>query len=187
MERQQSKLRELMGFMDIGYFNSLSTAKTSLQFVRTMFGLGSKANALEAIFNYLPISETIASSGQPKEEQFPAIKEAGFAHIINLAPHGAENAISNEAELVQNLGMTYVHIPVAFDNPTQDNFSQFCSAMEKAGSDKVYVHCAANMRVSAFLFRYRTEVLAEDPTLAKQDLDKVWKPFGVWAEFISIS
>ena len=122
---------------------------------------------------------------QPHPDQFPAIQAAGFVRVINLAPHGAENAIKNEGELVEKLGMSYIHIPVQFDNPSEADYDAFCQALEEADSNKVFVHCAANMRVSAFLYRYRTQHLSIDPDLAKQDLDKVWKPFGVWADFVT--
>ncbi|MDC0948693.1 phosphatase, partial [Gammaproteobacteria bacterium] len=35
-------------------------------------------NTLEGIYNYLIISETIATSGQPTEEQFSLIKDEGY-------------------------------------------------------------------------------------------------------------
>ena len=37
------------------------------------------------IYNYVPINDQIASSGQPSPEQFSAIKEAGYDVVINLA------------------------------------------------------------------------------------------------------
>ena len=37
------------------------------------------------IYNYVPINDQIASSGQPSPEQFSAIKKAGYDVVINLA------------------------------------------------------------------------------------------------------
>ncbi len=54
------------------------------------------------------------------------------------------------------LGMTYVHIPVLFESPTEANLLAFCDAMDAHRGEKVLVHCAANMRVTAFLGLYRT-------------------------------
>ena len=64
---------------------------------------------------------------------------------------------------------------------------QFCAAMEEIGKTPVMVHCAANMRVSAFVYRYRCEVLGEDPDKAIIDLHEIWEPFGVWKKFVSRS
>ncbi len=49
----------------------------------------------------------------------------------------------------------------------------------------VHVHCAANYRVSAFLFRYRRDVLGHDEALARADLDRIWTPDPIWSEFIA--
>jgi predicted metal-dependent phosphoesterase TrpH len=56
--------------------------------------------------------------------------------------------------------------------------------MAQSENKKIWLHCAANMRVSAFLFRYRRDILKESAAIAKLDLDKIWQPLGVWAQFI---
>jgi protein tyrosine phosphatase (PTP) superfamily phosphohydrolase (DUF442 family) len=50
--------------------------------------------------------------------------------------------------------MTYIHIPVDFQKPTDGDFHQFCSVMEQLKEVPVHVHCIANYRVSAFFYRY---------------------------------
>ena len=57
--------------------------------------------------------------------------------------------------------------------------------MEDCAGEKTWVHCAANMRVSAFIYRYRCAVLGEAEQVAKQDLEKIWQPFGNWKTFLS--
>jgi hypothetical protein len=63
----------------------------------------------------------------------------------------------------------------------------FVEAMQQAEhtNQKVWLHCAANMRVSAFVYCYRCAVLKQDPKLAKKDLSKMWEPIGVWKKFIA--
>jgi protein tyrosine phosphatase (PTP) superfamily phosphohydrolase (DUF442 family) len=118
----------------------------------------SSGKAVSDIYNYLKISDILCTSGQPTARQFVRIRDAGYSTVINLAPHSAENAIADEAACVTDLGMTYVHIPVDFKNPTQQDFATFVDAMKQHTHEKVWVHCAANMRVSAFVYRYRVEV-----------------------------
>ena len=55
--------------------------------------------------------------------------------------------------------MIYIHIRVDFQNPTDQDFSQFSSVMDRLKDVPVHVHCIANYRVSAFLYRYRRDVL----------------------------
>jgi len=41
--------------------------------------------SIEAITNYIKVSDRIASSGQPEEHQFKSIAEAKYQVVINLA------------------------------------------------------------------------------------------------------
>ena len=166
-----------------------NTLKTVLGFCSTMITrytpLDLSRDSLEGIFNYLPIGESIITSGQPTEAQFQFVKDAGVRRVINLAPHDAENALPDERSTLRALEMDYVHIPVDFQDPTEEDFAKFCEAMSRVGSARVLVHCAANMRVSAFMFRYRRDVLGENPETLTDDLHRIWEPFGVWKDFVA--
>jgi len=140
---------------------------------------------LDQIFNYLKIDDLITTSGQPTESEFELIKQAGFQTVVNLAPHDVENSLSDEPALLRRLSLDYIHIPVDFRNPTETDFSAFCSVLDELRDKKVWIHCAANMRVSAFFFRYRTEKLGVDASLAKDDLNQIWEPFYYWKPFMS--
>ncbi|MEM6999355.1 MAG: protein tyrosine phosphatase family protein [Pseudomonadota bacterium] len=164
-----------------------NTAKTILGFCRSVLGRWIQSLApdtrIEDIYNFLDIPGLYATSGQPSATQLPLIKDAGYELVINLAPTSMlENSVVEEADILDQLGLTYVHIPVDFKDPTEDDFQQFVSQL--SDGRKTWVHCAANMRVSAFTYRYRTQVLDHDPHAAQQALAKIWTPMGVWAEFI---
>ncbi|MDA8781844.1 protein tyrosine phosphatase family protein [Porticoccaceae bacterium] len=164
------------------------TIKTTLGYLLTLADKYSPRRftrkSLTSIFNYLPITSHLATSGQPTEQQLSSIKAAGYEVIINLAPSKAENALQDEAALVNGLAMEYIHIPVNFFKPSECKFGVFVEAMAQSENKKIWLHCAANMRVSAFLFRYRRDILKESAAIAKLDLDKIWQPLGVWAQFI---
>lgn len=170
------------------HMNAPGTFRTSLGFFATLIEPRLperlRASAVETIFNYLPLTPALVTAGQPTELQLAAVKAAGFQRVINLAPHGLENSLADEAAVIAALGMDYVHIPVDFKNPGEAEFAAFCAAMQTAEKQKTLVHCAANMRVSAFVYRYRTQVLGEDKALAEQDLHRIWKPFAEWETFI---
>ena len=80
--------------------------------------------------------------------------------------------------------MTYIHIPVDFQNPTEDDFAQFCSVMADLQDVPIHVHCIANYRVSAFFYRYRRDVLGIDAARARFAMKEVWQPEGVWEAFV---
>jgi protein tyrosine phosphatase (PTP) superfamily phosphohydrolase (DUF442 family) len=139
---------------------------------------------MEDIYNFLKISDTIATSGQPTSEQFWAIKKAGYEVIVNLALPESSNALPDEKQIVENQGMQYIHIPVVWENPTLENVTEFFHVMEENVDKQVFVHCAANMRVSAFMYLYRClhEGISDED--AKKDLQKIWIPNETWQKFI---
>ena len=153
-------------------------------FLRQVGPFDLSRKTLDGIYNYLQISDQLSTSGQPTEAQFELILDAGFYHVINLAPHSAENALPDEAGTLASLGIEYVHLPVDFKAPTEANFDKFCEQMEVWSDRKVWVHCAANMRVSAFIYRLRIQADDTSRKAAIDDLHKIWEPFGVWKDFV---
>jgi protein tyrosine phosphatase (PTP) superfamily phosphohydrolase (DUF442 family) len=113
------------------------------------------------------------------------IHALGVGHVVNLGLHTSEYALPDEAASVAGLGMTYIHIPVDFQNPTEADFARFCYVMDELKDVPVHVHCIANYRVSAFFYRYRRDVLGMDEVQARIDLEKLWQPTEVWAAFIA--
>jgi uncharacterized protein (TIGR01244 family) len=142
-----------------------------------------KSSDPATIYNWRRLDDRITTSGQPTEQQLADIHALGVRHIVNLGLHSHEKALPDEAASVSRLGMTYIHIPVDFQNPTDRDFEQFCSAMEQLNEVPVHVHCIANYRVSAFFYRYRRDVLGTDEAQARADMEEIWHPEGVWAAF----
>lgn len=140
---------------------------------------------LESIYNFLQLSDTIATAGQPTADQFRLLKQAGYEVVINLALPTSTNAISNEPEIVEAQAMEYISIPVLWENPTLADAERFFQAMQTHTSRKVFVHCAMNMRVSAFMYLYRRIYEQVDEDTAKQDLHKIWTPNPTWQQFIA--
>ena len=141
---------------------------------------------LSDIVNFRLIGPGLSTSGQPTEAQLRAAASEGYAVIINLALHDDPRyALADETGLVEGLNMVYVHIPVQFDAPTEDDLLAFFEAMEIHKGKKIHIHCAANMRVTAFLGLYLMvrRGLTEGDAFAP--MSSVWEPNAVWASFIS--
>ena len=137
------------------------------------------------IVNWRRLDGRVTTSGQPTTAQLAALAELGVGHVINLGLHTHENALADERGDVARLGMAYIHIPVDFEAPTDADFRAFQEAFEATSPGKVHVHCIFNWRVSAFFYRYRRIVLGMDEAAARADLDPIWQPHGVWADFIA--
>ncbi|MUL37528.1 protein tyrosine phosphatase family protein [Gloeocapsopsis dulcis] len=139
---------------------------------------------LENISNFLQLSDSIATAGQPVESQFTDIKTAGYEVVVNLALPTSTNAIANEKKIVEDLGMEYVHIPVLWEKPTLEDIERFFDVMQANADKNVFVHCAMNMRVSAFIYLYRIIHEHINTEEAKKDLQKIWQPNETWQQFI---
>lgn len=139
---------------------------------------------LDEIYAFRSLGPNLGTGGQPKEAQFAEIRAAGFDAVINLALPTSDNAIAHEGSVVTGLGMSYVHIPVDFKAPTSEDFQRFCRVMEAFRNRPVFVHCAANMRVSAFMFLYRVLHQNVPVAEAKRDLNAIWEPDKTWSGFI---
>lgn len=142
---------------------------------------------LNAIQNFLQLSPALGTSGQPFREQFALIAAAGYAVVINLALPTSLDAVPDESEIVNRLGLVHYHIPVQWEDPRPEDQLQFFDLMDLLEGQKVFVHCARNMRVSAFVFLYRVLRQGQSPAACRPDLEKIWRPDGVWADFIQES
>ena len=141
---------------------------------------------LEQIRNYRRVDDRLASSGQPNEAELAAIAAAGYGVVINLALHDDPRySLANEASTVTALGLTYIHIPVQFAAPTTSNLERFSTAMSAHRAERVWVHCAANYRVSAFIGLHRVRVEGWSRPTAFALMDSLWQPDATWSQFIA--
>ena len=102
------------------------------------------------IVNLIAPEENIVSSGQPTQEQFQVLADAGVRHVINLRT--PQEMDFDEAALVESLGMEYHSIPVAVSaGITRDNAQQLYDLLENFAGEPVVVHCASGQRVGALI------------------------------------
>lgn len=140
---------------------------------------------LSTIRNYLRISDRLTTAGQIAYDQIPQLREQGYDVVVNLATASRERN-SLEGFHVTESGMTYVHIPVDWEQPRLSDLSMFFDVMQANQDRKVFVHCFANMRASAFVYLYRTLVEGVSDEEALVDMSDVWDPGEVrqWADLI---
>jgi protein tyrosine phosphatase (PTP) superfamily phosphohydrolase (DUF442 family) len=142
---------------------------------------------MNKILNYVKINELIATSGQLKIAEFEFVANEGFEVIINLAKHNSSNAIENEDKIVSELNMTYIHIPVDFENPKLSDLKLFINILQSLETNKVLIHCAKNYRVSAFMYVYHKYVLHTPFEEINLSIFDIWQPSLVWQELMKVS
>ena len=136
------------------------------------------------ILNWRRRDARITLSGQPSEAELAELRDQGVSHIVNLGPHSNKGALDDEPGTVAALGLEYIYIPVDFDNPTEDDFSNFCKVLKDLEGHRIHVHCIYNARVSAFFYRHARAGLGGSVKDAFSLMDGIWRPGGVWARFI---
>lgn len=138
---------------------------------------------MDAVNKY-KVFDWLWSSGQLSEADILKLPGLGIDLVVNLALPTSANALENEASLVTRLGMAYVHIPVIWEQPKVEQFVQFAGVMAAFKGKRIWVHCAMNMRVSAFIYLYRKLVLVESDEDAAFPMRAIWQPDETWKIFI---
>jgi protein tyrosine phosphatase (PTP) superfamily phosphohydrolase (DUF442 family) len=139
---------------------------------------------LPPIKNLLSITDLLTTAGQPPAEAFPSLREAGFQRVINLGLLGQAYSLPDEQSLALASGLAYRHIPVQFEAPDPVQFADFLSEMDSARGEKVFLHCAANYRATAFAALYAVRRLGWERAQAETMLAKVWQPNPLWRAFL---
>jgi len=138
---------------------------------------------IEEIRNFIALDAAYGTAGQPTEEQLQAVARAGYQLVINLGLLDPKYCLPDEAGSVARLNMQYRHIPVDFQNPTLDDFLAFRDALLAARPRPVFVHCAANYRVSCFMSLFGERDLGWSAQQAEAHFRRLWSPNEVWSRF----
>ena len=145
----------------------------------------SEPEPLETIRNFQVVTDQLASAGQIGYAQIPLLREEGYQVVVNLAV-ADEARNGQEGFLVAQSGLTYMHIPVDWEEPQLSDVEMFFDVMRANEGRKVFVHCFANMRASAFVYMFRTLVEGVPEATARGTMSEVWNPAELeqWADLI---
>ena len=146
---------------------------------------------LAHITNFVQLTATVGTAGQPKADEFANVAAAGYDVVINLAMVDSEHALSNEGTLVTSLGMTYINLPVNFKTPRPADVARFIRLMrgleDQTSVSNIFVHCVVNFRVSAFMYHYLKLEKGYSDAAARSPMFEKWAPYmdEVWANLLS--
>ncbi|MFA6053494.1 MAG: protein tyrosine phosphatase family protein [Methylobacter sp.] len=134
--------------------------------------------------NIHQVFDWLWTSGQLSEKDITCLPALGIEAVINLALPTSSNALPGEAEFIAQQGIAYIHIPVEWERPELHRLDQFFGTLRAFEGCKIWVHCAKNMRVSAFIYLYRRLCLAESEEASAHPMQEVWVPNETWQAFI---
>ncbi len=90
------------------------------------------------------------TGGQPTFDQLKKANELGFKTVINLRTDREQPSPAQESSWVEELGMKYVHIPVAgAKGITLENAKALAVALLNPEDYPLIVHCKSGNRVGA--------------------------------------
>lgn len=102
-----------------------------------------------AIRNFLRVTPDVCTGGQPRPEQFAALKTQGVKAVLNLRTPG-EYAVDEELRAVKEAGLLYFNIPVVYQTPTEAQADEFLAITDNPANRPLFIHCTAAIRVGAF-------------------------------------
>jgi protein tyrosine phosphatase (PTP) superfamily phosphohydrolase (DUF442 family) len=140
---------------------------------------------LDDIRNFVAVSDSLGTAGQPSEAQLREVADAGFQVVVNLGLLDPRYCLADEAGTVEGLGLGYHHIPVDFTAPQADDLRRFLDVMDASRDQKVFVHCAANYRVSSFVALYGEARLGWSSEQGDAHIRRVWEPNETWTRFLA--
>lgn len=122
--------------------------------------------------NYAIINSTVSRSAQPKKEDFTWLKEQGVTDIVNFRTMGKRGVDFNEKEVVEQLGMTYHHIPCYTRHPSEENVKKFLNLTEIAENQgkKLHIHCMAGADrtgMMSFIYKFKKNIGTESENIAE--------------------
>lgn len=121
--------------------------------------------------NACQIEPDLLTGGQPDHKCFEAVAAAGYRSVVNLRPVSEFDEF-DEGRVVRELGLDYVHIPVAdADGLSAEAVASLDVVLSRAEHRPALIHCGSGNRVGALiaLHAFSKRGLGVDDALAYGD------------------
>jgi len=125
---------------------------------------------MSAIDRFREETPLLATAAQPKAEHFDWLRAQGYEAIVNISTPTARNFVADEPRLVMEKGMTYVHVPVDCSALAEDHYRLVSGVLKSVEGKKVLLHCAGNVKASAFAHLFRVKELGQDAGTLRSEL-----------------
>jgi uncharacterized protein (TIGR01244 family) len=136
--------------------------------------LAADGGAVEEIANYVRVTESVSTGGQPTAVQIQALARAHFRAVVNLREDEEYDAKA-EGDAARDAGLTYLRIPVKGSSPRDVEADEFLRVTDDAANFPMFIHCASGNRVGAFWLIRR--VLRDGMTFEEAEAEA--RPIGL--------
>jgi protein tyrosine phosphatase (PTP) superfamily phosphohydrolase (DUF442 family) len=110
-------------------------------------------DAVSTVTNACEVFPGLITGGQPNAAQLRALKEAGGNLVLDLRDP-MESRLIEEPQLVGELGMDYVNVPVRAGSLDDAGLERILTVLREASGRTVFVHCGSGNRVGGALIAY---------------------------------
>ena len=131
-----------------------------------------------------PIHPNLMTSALPSAEDFSCMAAKGYEIVISLCQDIDSETLEDEDGLVSRAGMRYIHLPVTFVAPTLKDYELLRDILRSVQDRKVWLHCARNWRVSAFMTIYHIVEMSMSRGEAEEIAHRAWQPDEIWQALI---
>jgi tyrosine-protein phosphatase SIW14 len=113
--------------------------------------------SVQGIKNFYQVDDHVYRGGQPSEDGFRYLAQAGVKTVLDLREAGSRSAAEEKA--VTALGMKYVNIPMSgLIPPTNAEVTRALGLLEDNTTGPVFVHCQRGAdRTGAVIAAYRID------------------------------
>jgi protein tyrosine phosphatase (PTP) superfamily phosphohydrolase (DUF442 family) len=108
----------------------------------------------------------------------------GYEIVISLCQETDTETLEDEDGLVSRAGMRYIHLPGTFATPTLEDYELLRDILRSVQDRKVWLHCARNWRVSAFMTIYHIVEMSMTHSEAEEIAERIWRPDEIWQALI---
>src|SRR5687767_13904467 len=110
-----------------------------------------QAQAQEAppIRAFMQVTPDFCTAGQPGVAHYDLLKARRVKTVLNLRTP-AEHRWEEEKKLVEDLGMKYINISVAYREPKDSDVDEFLKVTDDPANRPMLIHCTAAIRAGAF-------------------------------------
>ena len=110
----------------------------------------------KALPNFQQVTEGIYRGGAPTRRGLEILREMKIHTIIDLR---IEKIAKQEKKLAEEMGFTWVHLPMGREAPTRKQVETFLALLANAEKEPVFVHCQHGAdRTGAMIGIYRMRV-----------------------------
>jgi uncharacterized protein (TIGR01244 family) len=142
------------------------------------------SDPVQGITNLKRLESTVACAGATTPESMHAVKEMGFASVVNLREASEPSAnVEAESTVAAAAGLRYVHLPLNRESPDPAVADRFVIAARDPANQPMFIHCASGNRAAAMWLIKRAVVDGWPLDRATTEAEKLGLEHEPWKKY----